>query len=142
MVVSPSATFEGAMIAEIAQVFPYPSVYVLRGSQFLTDDDWSGPERPRYRTVAETGDALARSRARVLVVHDIAGVSTQASGLVDALAARQPAGWSLIFDRSLRTDRGTERLRAWDLNTPPGPPDLGPVVSRLWEKRLKPAIRP
>jgi len=139
VMVTSSGPFEGAIVSEMANVFPYPSVYVLRATEFLTDVDWLFPVRLLYSSPEEVEGALQRSHARVLIVHHMAWQSWALPDLLDTFVSINCSHWSLIFDRSSHTDRGYERVQAWDLQTPPAEPDLEPVMKRLLERRLKPA---
>lgn len=135
MVIS-GGPFDGAIVSEFAGVFPYRSIYMLRATEFFTDTDWAGPSRLLYNTTAELDAALSRSRARVLVVHHLDRQSTPLTALVETLVQQESGKWSLLFERSMITDRGAERVQAWDLHTPPQEPDLTPVLTRLYDKRL------
>jgi hypothetical protein len=142
VVVSSGGPFEEVMVAEMAHAAPYPSHYVIRAAEVLNDEEWTGPMHLLYHTPEEVDAALQRIHARVLVVHHMDRPSEPArdlTNLVEGLAALKSAQWTLIFDRRTHTDRGDERLQAWDLQTGPGEPNLDSVIKRLWEKRLIPA---
>lgn len=139
ILVSSGGPFEGALVAEMATAFRYPSVYVLRAAVVLADTDWAGPMHLLFDTPETLEAEIERLRIRVLVVHEIEGPFARLSVLLERAASARSADWSLLFDRTVHTDRGTERLRAWDLQNGAVKPDLSPVIKRLRERRLAPA---
>src|ERR1035441_8282859 len=99
------------MVAEMAFAFPYPSAHVLRAATVLGDTDWAGPMRLLFDTPDEIEAEINRLRIRVLVVHEVEGPFAPLSLLLEKLASTRPTDWSLLFDRTVHTDRGTERLQ-------------------------------
>jgi hypothetical protein len=139
LMVHSSGPFEGAMICEFAQVFPYPSVYLLRATQVLEEQEWIGPVHLLYNSPDELDAALRRSHIRVLVIHNVSTQSWKLSDQIEPFVASKAGTWPLLYDYTTRTERGIERVQAWELEPVSEPPDLSPVMKRLHDRRLAPA---